>query len=133
MTVYLIGWLESTFKYLSNGIKIIFLGAIGAEIWATEETGSREFSQTLTTHISMTFWAKKKSLANVFLMGHNNCTKFQANRSRWCRALWMIWPGMTLHHSMHHFVDPYFGVCSILLIWKKILITLWFSFMKIWF
>jgi len=24
------------FKYLSNGIKIIFLGAIGAEIWAAE-------------------------------------------------------------------------------------------------
>jgi len=32
VTVYLIGWSESTFKYLSNGIKIIFLCAIGAGI-----------------------------------------------------------------------------------------------------
>jgi len=32
VTVYLLGLQESTFKYLSNGIKIIFLGAIGPKI-----------------------------------------------------------------------------------------------------
>jgi len=32
MTVDLIGWPESTYKYLSYGINIIFLGVIGPEI-----------------------------------------------------------------------------------------------------
>jgi len=65
MTVHLIGWSESTFKYLSICIKIISLGAIGAEIWALKGAGSREFGQTWTTRILVTTWPKKK-LGNFF-------------------------------------------------------------------
>ena len=68
MIVYLIGWPENTLKYLSNGIKIIFLGAIGAEIWAAEGNWSREFGQTLTTRISMTIWPKKKKFGKILFL-----------------------------------------------------------------
>jgi len=72
-----ISWPETTFKYLSNGIKIIFLGAIGAEIWTAEGTGLRKIGQTLTTHISMTTQPKIKKNAIFIFVGHKNCAKFQ--------------------------------------------------------
>jgi len=79
VTVYLIGWSESPFRYLSNGIKIILLGAIGPGFWAAEGTGTREFVQTLTIRISMTTWPEKeKKLATIFFHGTKHLCKISS-------------------------------------------------------